>query len=94
MILVGPTKGETLTRRGVGLGFIAIAAFLYSVRFVCAAIFGSGASSWDAEFFRALYAYVGSGLTTAAVVALVAGIAFIVFGELTEGRKRGHGSQG
>jgi hypothetical protein len=83
-----------LTRRGVGLGLIAIAAFLYAARYVSAAIFGSGVKSWDAELFRAMYGYVGSGLTTAAIIALVAGIVFIVFGELTEGRSRGDGSQG
>ena len=61
-----------------------------------AAIYGSNtAGSWDAEVFRGMYSYVGSGLTTAAIVALVTGIAYIVFGELTDGRRRGgDGSQG
>ena len=81
-----------MTRRGVGLGFIAIAAFLFAARFIAAAIFGSGVTSWDADLFHSMYGYVGSGLTTAAVVALIAGIAYLVWGELTEGRSRGGGS--
>ena len=85
-----------MNRRGVGVVLIAVAAFLFAARYLAAAIYGSNTTgSWDAELFHGMYGYVGSGLTTAAIVALVAGIAYIVFGELTEGRRRGgDGSQG
>lgn len=73
-----------MTRRGVGFGFCAIAAFLFATRFVRAAIFGSGVKSWDADLFRTMYQYVGSGLTTVAEVALIVGILYIVAGELTD----------
>jgi hypothetical protein len=91
-----PEERGSVNRRGVGVVLIAIAAFLFAARYVTAAVYGSNTSgSWDAEVFRGLYSYVGSGLTTAAIVALVAGIAYIVFGELTEGgRRRGDRSQG
>jgi hypothetical protein len=83
-----------VTRPGVGLGLIAIAAFLFATRYVSAAIFGSNATSWDAELFHGFYRDIGSGLTTAAIVALIAGTAYLVWGELTEGRSRRGGPQG
>jgi hypothetical protein len=70
-----------MTRRGVGFGFCAVAAFLYASRFVCAAIFGGHVTSWDGDLFRAMYGYVGSDLTIAAVVSLVVGIAYLIWGE-------------
>lgn len=72
------------TRRGVGLGFCAIAAFLFTSRYVCAAIFGSHVTSWNAELFRYLYGYVGPDLTIAAGVSLVAGITYLIWGEKKE----------
>jgi hypothetical protein len=86
-----------VTRRGVGFGFCAVAAFLFAARYVCAAIFGSGVKSWDAGLFHAMYGYVGSGLTTAAVVSLVVGIVYLVAGELLDivpRSRRGNASQG
>jgi len=76
-----------MTRRIVGLGFCAIAAFLFASRYVCAAIFGSGVKSWDAGLFRAMYSYVGSGLSVAAAVALFVGIAYLIWGELSDRQK-------
>ena len=78
-----------MTRRGVGFGFCAVAAFLFATRYVCAAIFGSGVKSWDAGLFHSMYGYVGSGLTTAAVVSLVVGIVYLVAGELLDVLRRG-----
>ena len=68
-------------RQAVGLGFCAIAAFLFAARYICAAIWGSSVTSWSAELFRAIYGYVGSGLTIAAGVSLVVGIVYLVWGE-------------
>jgi hypothetical protein len=78
-----------VSRRGVGFGFCAVAAFLFAARFVCAAIFGSAVTSWDAEGFQAMYRYVGSGLTTAALISLVVGIVYLVAGELLDLQRRG-----
>jgi hypothetical protein len=74
-----------LTRRSVGVGLVAIAAFLYASRFVCAAIYGSGASNeWGADLFHNLYKFVGSDLSVAALVALIVGCAYLVWGEIAD----------
>ncbi len=70
-------------RRIVGLGFCAIAAFLFAARYMCVAIFGSGVSSWSAPLFRNIYGYVGSGLSVAAGISLFVGIVYLVWGEKT-----------
>ncbi len=78
-----------MTRRGVGLGFCGIAAFLFASRYVCAAIFGTGVKSWDSSLFSAMYSYVGSDLTTAAVIALVAGVGYLIWAEVPTIKNRG-----
>ncbi len=70
-----------MTRRAVGFGFCAIAAFLFSSRYFCAAIWGSSVTSWSGDLFHAIYGYVGPGLSIAAVASLVVGIAYIIWGE-------------
>lgn len=64
-----------MSRRGTGLGFISIAAFLYSTRFIAAAIFGSDIQSWDAN------------LLTVSMISLIVGIAYLVWAEITDIRK-------
>ena len=70
-------------RQLIGLGFCAIAAFLFAVRHICAAIFGSGVSSWSAPLFQNMYKYIGSGLSVAAGIALIVGIAYLIWGAKT-----------
>jgi hypothetical protein len=69
------------TNKLVGLGFCAIAAFLFATRYICAAIFGNRVSSWSAELFHHLYSYIGPGLTIAAGASLAAGIMYLILGE-------------
>lgn len=76
-----------MSRRGTGLGFISIAAFLYSTRFIAAAIFGSGVQSWDTDLFSAMLGYVDQGLSTVSVISLIAGIAYLVWAEIADIRK-------
>ena len=73
----------TQMRQLIGLGFCAIAAFLFAARYICAAIFGSGVTSWSASLFRSMYKYVGSGLSTAAGIALLVGLVYLVWGAKT-----------
>ena len=73
--------------RSTGGVLIAVAAFLYATRFVSAAIWGSGFSSWNAEHFTNLLGYVDQGLTNWSVIALVFGIAFLVWSEIDEFRR-------
>jgi len=76
-----------MSRRTTGLGLIAIAALLFSTNFITAAIFGSGVSSWNADLFRSMIDYVDQGLSTTSLIALVAGILYLLWAELAELRK-------
>ena len=71
-----------MSRRITGIAFIVISAFLYATRFVAAAAWGSGFSTWSAEHFRNLLGYVDQGLTTWSIVALVVGLIYLVWGEI------------
>ncbi|KJS03722.1 MAG: DNA helicase [Peptococcaceae bacterium BRH_c4a] len=75
-----------MSRRTVGVTLISIAAFLYGVRYLSAAIFGSGVSSWNRDLFESMLEYVGHGLSIWAVVALVVGVAYLVWAEVSHRR--------
>ncbi len=76
-----------MSRRGVGVTFISIAAFLYGMRYLSAAIFGSGVKSWDKNLFNSMLDYVGPNLTIWAIVALVVGIIYLIWGEMNSRRE-------
>ena len=69
-----------MNNKGVGSVFCLISALLMCARYVSAAIFMSGVSSWDSELFAAGLLYVGTPLKTASIVSLIAGILFLVYG--------------
>jgi hypothetical protein len=71
-----------MNRRGTGIIFIVISAFLISIKYLSAAIFGSGVSSWSVNLFQAMLNYVGDTLSNFSVLALILGIAYIVWGEI------------
>ncbi len=71
-------------RRSVGLGFCGIAAFLFAARYLGAAIYGAGNPSQSAELFNGLLRYVGSGLLVFSIISLIAGIIYLVWGEIRE----------
>jgi hypothetical protein len=71
-----------MSRRTTGNTLLVIAALLYSVRHVAAAIFGSGVTSWNERLFNSMLSSVGSELVTLSAFALVAGILFLVWAEL------------
>ncbi|WP_432352065.1 hypothetical protein [Sporosarcina sp. A2] len=73
-----------MSRRGIGISFIAISAFLLSVKYISAAIFGSGVSSWDEDLFSSMLSYVGKPLSTFSLLSLIIGTAYIVWGEYEE----------
>ncbi|MEK4531606.1 hypothetical protein [Solibacillus sp. FSL K6-1554] len=73
-----------MNKRGTGVAFIAIAAFLFSAKYISAAIFGSGVLSWNDELFNAMLTYVESPLNVSSIVALMIGIAYIAWGEYEE----------
>ncbi|MBT3392088.1 MAG: hypothetical protein HN413_16945 [Chloroflexi bacterium] len=71
-----------MSRRFTGVMLIFIAAFLYATRYIAAAIFGASiANNWSAELFAAMLQYVGAELVNWSMVALVAGIAYLIWAE-------------
>ena len=76
-----------MSRRMTGVIFIAISALLYATRFIAAAIWGSGFSSWNSENFLALLGYVDQGLTAWSIAALVVGLIYLAWGEIETLRK-------
>ena len=73
-----------MNKRGTGVAFIAIAAFLFSAKYISAAIFGSGLASYNEELFNAMLSYIGNPLSICAIFALLIGLAYIVWAEYEE----------
>lgn len=71
-----------MSRRTTGVMLVAVAAQLFSMRYLAAAIFGSGISSWSSELFNAMLQYVGPALLTWSRIALVAGLVYLVWVEI------------
>jgi hypothetical protein len=76
-----------LSRRTTGTFFICISAFLYGVRYLSAAIFGSNLSSWSSELFNAMMDYVGKGPKNLSILALIIGIIYLIWAELERDSK-------
>ena len=76
-----------MNNKGVGVIFCLIAAILTAARYIAAALFMSNLSAWSAELFQSGLDYVGTPLKTAAIVSLIAGIAFLAFGVFQDLRK-------
>ncbi len=73
-----------MNNKGIGAIFCLISAVLTSARYIAAATFMSNVSSWDSSLFQAGLSYVGSPLKITAVIALIAGICFLVYGVLQD----------
>lgn len=78
-----------MSDRGVGIALLAIGAFLYAARYVAAAIFMSGVSSWSADLFDAALEHVGPWLIRLALASAILGCVFFVRGELDRRKSRG-----
>lgn len=76
-----------MNRRSAGLGFIFIAAILYATKYIAAAIFGSGVMSWNADLFQAMLSCVGNALNNWSLLALIMGILYLVWAEVTTSNK-------
>lgn len=70
-----------MNKRGAGICFCFIAALLFSAKYISAAIFGSGVSSWNSQLYGAMLSYIGKGLDIASVLALIAGIIYLFMAE-------------
>ena len=71
-----------MSRRTTGTLLIVVSTTLYAARYLSAAIFGSSLTNWSAELFNAMLQYVGSGLVTWSVIALIAGLAYLGWAEV------------
>lgn len=70
-----------MSRRGAGISFCFIAAFLFSIRYISAAIFGSSVTSWNRELFSGMLKYTGNTLVILSIISLGVGIAYLVLAE-------------
>ncbi len=69
-----------MNNKGVGAVFCLIASILMAARYVTAAIFMSGLSTWSNEMFSRSLEYIGPALPIAAIAALIAGVVFLGVG--------------
>lgn len=76
-----------MNNKGIGAVFCLISAIMISAKYISAAIFMSGVSSWDAALFAAGLEYVGPVLTIASIIALIIGILFLGYGVYEEIKK-------
>ncbi len=73
-------------RRYAGVGFIMIAAFLYTSRYILVALYIK--EGVFPEIFYLRFAKIAPELTSAAFVSLLAGVGYIIWGEGEELLKR------
>jgi hypothetical protein len=73
-----------MSRRATGVAFIGFATLLFTTRFLSAATWGQGFSSWNADHFQSLLGYVDQGLTKASLIALIIGGIYILWAEIGE----------
>lgn len=71
-----------MSRRSTGTVLVAVSALLYASRFLAAAIFGSGVSSWNGDLFNAMLHNVGPGLLLWSRMAFLAGLVYLVLAEV------------
>lgn len=70
-----------MQRRTAGIVLLGIAAFLYGVRYISAAIFGSNVSSWGSDLFKVMLNSVGEGPIMFSRIAFIAGVIYLVLAE-------------
>lgn len=75
-----------MNKRAAGISLIAIAAFLYSVRYISAAIWGSGTNTWNSDLFDTFLNSVGQAPLYLSWISLAAGILYLYHAEAEEKR--------
>lgn len=80
-----------MSKRCVGALFCLIASILFSVRYIAAAIFMSGVSSWDSSLFQAGLEYVGNPLLYLSIISLIVGVGYLFGGEILDEKKNNKG---
>lgn len=77
-------RDDTMNRRTMGCAFVAISAFLYTARYVAAAIYLSNMQSWGPDWFQRSMSYVGQDLHLWALVALIIGVIYLILSEWSD----------
>ncbi len=76
-----------MNKRGTGAVFCLVAAILFAKRYIAAAIFISGVSSWDSALFKAGLQYVGMPLKTLSIISVIIGLGYLLWAEISEMKK-------
>lgn len=71
-------------KRFVGGIFILSAALLFIARYIAAAIFMSGVSSWSAELFSVGLEYIGAPLLVLSVISFLIGVFYLLWAEFSD----------
>ncbi len=77
-----------MNRRTVGCAFVAMAAFLYTARYITAAIFISNVQNWGRDLFQGAMGYVGKELHLWALAALLVGVIYLAWGEWSDLKRK------
>ena len=71
-----------MSRRSTGTLLLFISALLYATRYLSAAIFGAGISSWSQELFQAMLINVGREPAVFSAISLIAGVGYLLGAEV------------
>lgn len=77
-----------MKRRTTGCVFVVIAAYLYAVRFLAAAIYVSNMQNHGQDIFQRSMSYVGSDLHLWALFALIIGVTYLVLDEWSDWKRQ------
>ncbi|MDO3679835.1 hypothetical protein [Paenibacillus ehimensis] len=79
-----------VSRRAAGVILLAISAFLTGVKYLTASIYSTSLpnSVYGADSFKQWLDYVGGNLTTYSIIALIAGIIYLILAEIYDFDKR------
>lgn len=70
-----------MSKRGAGVAFIAISAFLLSSKYITAAIYSSGLNAWSGDVFVGMLNDVGFTFNLFATLSLITGITYLILAE-------------
>lgn len=77
-----------MNKRGTGTIFCCIAAFLYTSRYIIAAIWGSSSVSWDKITFQNLLSYSGNTLLNLSAISLIIAIIYLILAEIQDNKEK------
>ncbi len=71
-----------MSRRAAGVAFCGIAAFLFSTRYLAAAIFFPDTGEWNREIFGRFLSYTDPLPWFLSGIALLVGLAYLIWAEI------------